>query len=83
MKLPPSRVMSSMGEIQGSDGSRKAVTVKFKFENRIDALALLGKACQWYADRQEQTASDGEPVQKDIIVRFVKPSMSPKESYHR
>jgi hypothetical protein len=71
------------GELEGTDGSRKAVTVKFKFLNRIDALALIGKACHWYAGEQEQTGADSGSNQKTIVVNFVKPSMPPEESYRR
>jgi phage terminase small subunit len=67
------------GEIQGSDGPRKAVTVKFKFLDRLTALALIGEACHWYADHREET----EPVQKEIVVRFVKPPKSLEETYRR
>jgi hypothetical protein len=53
--------------------------VKFKFLDRITALALIGKACHWYADHREETG----PVQKEIVVRFVGPSKSPEEDYRR
>jgi hypothetical protein len=68
------------GEIQDTDGSRKAVTVKFRFLSRIDALALLGKAYHWYADCREMPGYDGAPNQKEILVRFVRPSKSPKKT---
>jgi hypothetical protein len=71
------------GEMQGIDGSRKAVAVKFRFLSRIDALALLGKVCHWYADRPEQLGPDGGSVQRDIALRFVKPSTFPEEAYHQ
>jgi hypothetical protein len=71
-------------EVPLPDGSRKAFTVKIKFSDRLSALALLGKACHWYADRPEETGRvDGGPIQKEIVVRFVKPSMSPEEGYRR
>ena len=55
-----------------------------KFSDRLSALALLGKACRWYADRGEETEGFEErPIQKEIVVRFVKPSMSPQEDYQR
>ena len=60
-------------ELPHPDGSRKTLRVKIKFSNRLSALALLGKACQWYADRREKTGGvDGGPIQKEIVVRFVK-----------
>lgn len=68
-------------ELSTQDGSGKAYRMKIKFSNRLSALALLGKACHWYADRQEQTGPDGGPIQKTINVCFVKPSVSPEESY--
>jgi hypothetical protein len=70
-------------ELPVPDGSRKAFTVKIKFTDRLSALALLGKACHWYADRQEEAGSDGGPIQKNITVKFVNPSGSPEEAYHR
>lgn len=83
---PSSTILSDLSnyrEIQDTDASRKVVTVKFKFTDRLTALALLGKACHWYADRQEDAAPDGAPIQKDIVVRFVKPPRSPEEAYRR
>ena len=71
-------------ELPTTDGSRKAFTVKVKYSDRLSALALLGKACHWYADRQEQSGPDGGPVPKSIILEFVRPpSTSPEEAYHR
>ena len=48
-------------------------TLKFKFMDRLSALALMGKACHWYADRQELTGRDGQPLQPltGIKVEFV------------
>jgi hypothetical protein len=62
------------GEIQDTDGSRKKVTVKYKFTDRLTALALLGKACHWYSDRREDAGPNGTPNQKETVVRFVRPS---------
>jgi phage terminase small subunit len=72
-------------ELPTPDSFRKALSVKIKFLDRLSALALLGKACHWYAERREETGGlDGErPIQKDIVVRFVKPSLSPEEAYRR
>ncbi len=71
-------------ELPAPDGSRKAFTVKIKFSDRVSALALLGKACHWYADRREGTGEpDGEPMQENIVVDFVKPSVSHEEAYRR
>ena len=65
--------------------SRKAVgcTKKFKFIDPLTALALMGKACHWYADRQEQTGPDGGPITNNVTVTFVEPSISPEEAYRR
>ena len=73
------------GELQGVSESRKAVTftMKIKFTDRLTALALMGKACHWYADRKEETGPDGGPIQKNIVVNFVEPSRSPEEAYRR
>ena len=59
-------------------------TTRFRFIDRVAALALLGKACHWYADRREGTREpDGGSMQKNIVVEFVKPSVSHEEAYHR
>jgi hypothetical protein len=41
--------------------------------DRLNALALLGKACHFNADRQELTGPDGHPVEalSGIKVKFV------------
>jgi phage terminase small subunit len=71
-------------EIPTVDHCRKAFRVKIKFLDRLSALALLGEACHWYADhRQEPGGLNGGPIQKNIIVRFVKPPKSPEEAYRR
>jgi len=57
--------------------------MKVKFIDRATALALMGKACHWYADRQEQTGSDGGPVPQNLTVSFVNASLSPEEAYRR
>jgi phage terminase small subunit len=67
-------------ELPAPDGSRKASTVKIKFLDRLTALALLGKACHWYANRQEQTGPNGRPIQNTMIVRFESPRDA-RESY--
>ena len=54
---------------------------KFKLMDRHSALALMGKACHWYADRQEQIGSDGGPIQQNFTVSFVNAPMSPEETY--
>ncbi len=73
------------GELQGSDDSGKAigVRIRIKLVSRLDALALLGKACHYYADRQEQTGSDGGPTPQNLTVKFVDASQSPAEVYQR
>ncbi len=70
---------------EGKGESRQAVgcTKKFKFVDRLSALALIGKVCHWYADRQEQTGSDGGPIPQNITVQFVDASVSPEEAYRR
>ena len=70
---------------EGQGESRKAVgrTKKFKFMDRLSALALLGKACHYYADRQEQTGSDGGSIPQNLSVRFVDAPLSPEEAYRR
>jgi hypothetical protein len=70
-------------ELAHPDGSRKAIRVKIKFSDRLRALALLGEACDWYADHREETGLDGRPIQKEIVVRFIKPSNSSEEAYRR
>ena len=71
-------------EIPAVDGCRKAFRLKIKFLDRLSALALLGEACYWYANRREETGVfDGKPIQKEIVVRFVSPPKSPKEAYQR
>ena len=57
--------------------------MKFKFIDRLSALALMGKACHWYADRQEETGPDGGPIPQNITVNFVETSLSPEEAYRR
>jgi phage terminase small subunit len=70
-------------EIPTADDCRKAFRGKIKFLDRLSALALLGKACHWYADRREDATPDGAPIQKEIVVRFVRPSKSPEGDYRR
>jgi len=57
--------------------------VSAEFWRRHSALALMGKACHWYADRQEQIGSDGGPIQQNFTVSFVNAPMSPEENLHR
>ncbi len=66
-------------------GELKAVgrTKKFKFIDRLSALALMGKACHYYADRQEQTGTDGGQAPQNITVEFVDAPLSPEEAYRR
>jgi phage terminase small subunit len=66
------------GEMQCSDGPRKAVTVKFKFLGRLTALALMGKACHWYGDQQEHTGPHGGPISSNVTVTFVGPLYHPR-----
>jgi hypothetical protein len=69
-------------ELRAPAGSRKPFKAKIRFSDRASALALLGKACHWYADRREGTVEpDGEPMQKNVVVSFVKPSMSHEDAY--
>jgi terminase small subunit-like protein len=69
-------------EIPTVDDRRKAFRVKIKFLDRLSALALLGEACHWYADHREEPGGlNGGPIQKNIIVRLVKPPRSPEEAY--
>jgi phage terminase small subunit len=62
-------------DFQGTGESRKLVgyTKKFKLTDRLRALELYGKACGYYADRQELTGPDGHPVEavSGIKVEFV------------
>ena len=46
-------------------------------------FALIGKACHYYADRQERIGSDGGPIPQNITVQFVEASVSPEEAYRR
>ena len=71
------------GQRQGTrSGKRVEEMIRVKLTSRLDALALVGKACHWYADQQEHLGSDGGPVQKSIVVSFVRPSISSEEAYH-
>ncbi len=72
-----------LGEIEGNADSRKKVRLKIQFIDRIDALALIGKACHWYADEQEQSEPDERSNQKSIVMEFVQGSMPAEESYRR
>ena len=58
-------------------------TFKVRFLDRLSALALMGKACHWYADRQEQTEPDGVPIPRNLTVQFVDAALSPEEAYRR
>ena len=70
--------------LQGQDHAQTLKRIyKLKFMDRLSALALMGKACHWYADRQEETGPDGGPIQKNIVVNFVEASISPEEAYRR
>jgi hypothetical protein len=59
------------------------VTKKFKLVDPLRALELIGKACHYYADRQEQTGPDGGPIPQNLTVQFVEASISPEEAYRR
>ena len=62
-------------DFQGKGESRKPVgyTKKFKLTDRLRALELYGKGCGYYADRQELTGRDGQPLENvtGIKVEFV------------
>ena len=58
-------------------------TYKVKFMDRLSALALMGKACHFYADQQEQIGTDGGQAPQNITVQFVEASLSPAEAYQR
>jgi len=58
-------------------------TYKLRFLDRLKALALLGKACHYYADRQEQTEPDGVPITRNLTVQFIDAALSPEEAYRR
>ena len=58
-------------------------TFRVRFLDRLSALALMGKACHWYADRQEQTERDGVPIPRNLTVQFVDAALSPEEAYRR
>lgn len=77
----PDHVLELMQQSERLDAPGMGRTMKFKFTDRLSALALIGKACHWYADRQEQTGPDGGPIAKNVTVTFVEPSMSPEEAY--
>jgi phage terminase small subunit len=64
-------------KLQGQDQTQKLKrTYKLKFMDRLNALALMGKACHWYADRLELTGRDGRPLPPltGITVEFVEAS---------
>jgi len=70
--------------LQGQDHAQTLKRIyKLKFMDRLSALALMGKACHWYADRQEETGPDGGPIAKNVTVTLVEPSISPEEAYRR
>jgi phage terminase small subunit len=61
-RFDPRRMFDAMGnpkEITELDEKAVGYTKKFRLIDRLRALELLGKACHWYADRQEQTGPDG------------------------
>ncbi len=57
-------------EIQGSDTPRKAVTVKFKFLDRLTALALIGKACHWYPGSARTRPADSDQHGRKFCASF-------------
>jgi len=70
--------------VQGQDRTQTLKrTYKLKFVDRLHALALIGKACHYFADRQEQTGSEGGPIPQNLTVQFVDASLSPEEAYRR
>ena len=70
--------------IQGQDHTQTLKrTYKLKFLDRLHAFALIGKACHYYADRQEQTGPDGVPITRNLTVQFVDAALSPEEAYRR
>ena len=75
--------VSETSKARRIDARQLKRTKKFKFVDRLSALALIGKACHWYADRQEQTGPDGGPIPQNITVQFVDASVSPEEAYRR
>ena len=72
-------------EFSGKEKDRVVLGVitRFKLLNKLRALELLGKACHYYADRQERTGPDGVLIPQNITVRFVDASLSPAEAYQR
>ena len=65
-------------KLQGQDHIQMLKRIyKLKFMDRLSAFALLGKACDYYAERQEQTGPDGGQIKKNITVSFVDISLSP------
>ena len=70
--------------LQGQDHAQTLKRIyKLKFMDRLSALALMEKACHWYAHRQEQTGTDGGQAPQNITVQFVEASLSPEEAYRR
>jgi len=70
--------------VQGQDRTQTLKrTYKLRFLDRLHAFALIGKACHYFADRQEQTGSDGGPIPQNITVKFVDASLSPENAYRR
>ena len=77
----PDHVLELMQQSERLDAT--ASGTYHEFTDRISALALIGKACHWCADRPEQTGPDGGPIQKSITTSFVDPSLSPEEAHRR
>ena len=68
---------------RGENRIAVGVTKKFKLIDPLRALELLGKACHYYADRQEHTDPDGRPIAENLTVSFVDAATSPEEAYRR
>ncbi len=72
-------------EFSGKEKDRVVLGVitRFKLLDKLRALELLGKACHYYADQQEQIGTDGGQAPQNITVQFVEAPLSPEEAYRR
>ena len=74
--------MAVSEKLQGQDQTQKLKrTYKLRFLDRLSTLALLGKACHYYADQQEQIGTVGGQAPQNITVQFVEAVLSPEEAY--
>jgi hypothetical protein len=57
--------------MKAKEDSRKTVRLKIQFIDRLNALALLGQACHWFAKDREPTGTDSGSNQSCVVVNSV------------